>query len=189
MAHAGDETGRVILRRREAGHPADRARARVPGPEERPVLQRGDGLGRDTRENAVGLRRAHHFDGRHLAEITQLRDEVFISGTSDDPNRVALASACAGAGFTPRVAFETADYAATASLVRHGFAIAVVPRLAWPADNRGVARLSLRGPGGGILARRILLAQRTGRTPALVAELRRHLIRSWPQRVDLPSGD
>jgi DNA-binding transcriptional LysR family regulator len=62
---------------------------------------------------------------------------------------VALASACASAGFTPRVAFETADYAATASMVRHGFAIAVGPRLAWPADTHGVARLSLRGQGGG----------------------------------------
>jgi hypothetical protein len=43
----------------------------------------------------------------------------------------------------------------------------------------------VRGPGGGILARRVLLAQRTGRTPALIAELRRHLIRSWPE--DMPS--
>jgi DNA-binding transcriptional LysR family regulator len=72
----------------------------------------------------------HQLASRSRAEITQLQNEIFISGTSDDPNRVALANACAGAGFTPRVAFETADYAATASMVRHGFAIAVVPRLA-----------------------------------------------------------
>jgi DNA-binding transcriptional LysR family regulator len=95
---------------------------------------------------------------------------------------MALATACAGAGFAPHVAFETIDYAATASLVRHGFAIAVVPRLAWPADTNGVAQLSLRVQGGGILARQILLAQRTGRTPALIAELSRHLIRSWPNQ-------
>ena len=81
------------------------------------------------------------------------------------------------------MAFETIDYAATANLVRYGFAIAVVPRLAWPADTDGIARLSLRGPGGGILTRHILLAQRTGRTPALIAELRRHLFRSWPQDI------
>ncbi|MGD0377494.1 MAG: LysR substrate-binding domain-containing protein [Streptosporangiaceae bacterium] len=97
-------------------------------------------------------------------------------------NAMALATACAGAGFAPHVAFETIDYAATASLVRHGFAIAVVPRLAWPADTNGVAQLSLRVQGGGILARQILLAQRTGRTPALIAELSRHLIRSWPNQ-------
>ena len=84
----------------------------------------------------------HQLASRSRVEITQLRYEIFISGTSDDPNRVALASACAGAGFAPHVAFETIDYAATASLVRHGFGIAVVPRLAWPAGTHGVARLS-----------------------------------------------
>lgn len=130
---------------------------------------------------------AHRLASRSRVDIAQLRDEIFISGTSDDPNRVALASACAGAGFTPHVAFETVDYTATASLVRHGFAIAVVPHLAWPADTHGVARLSLRVPGGGILARRILLAQRTGRTPALIAELRRYLLRSW-QHADAPGS-
>jgi len=102
--------------------------------------------------------------------------------TSTAGTSPSAASACARAGFTPQVAFETADYAAAASTVRHGFAIAVVPRLAWPADTRGVARLSLRGPGGAVLARHILLAQRTGRTPALIAELRHHLIRSWPHQ-------
>jgi hypothetical protein len=61
----------------------------------------------------------------------------------------------------------------------------VVPHLAWPAGTHGVAQLSLGVPGGGILARRILLAQRTGRTPVLIAELRRYLIRSW-QHADAP---
>jgi DNA-binding transcriptional LysR family regulator len=124
----------------------------------------------------------HQLASHSRVDISQLRNEIFISGTSDDPNRVALASACAGAGFAPHVAFETADYAATASLVRHGFAIAIVPRLAWPADTRGVDRLSLHVPDGGVLARHILLAQRTGRTPALIAELRHHLIRAWPHQ-------
>jgi DNA-binding transcriptional LysR family regulator len=90
--------------------------------------------------------------------------------------------ACASAGFTPRVAFETADYAATASMVRHGFAIAVVPRLAWPADTHGVAGGPCAARAAATLARHILLAQRTGRTPALIAELRHHLTRSWPQQ-------
>ena len=123
----------------------------------------------------------HPLASRSRVDIAQLRDEVFISGTATDTNRVALASACAGAGFAPHVAFETIDYAATASLVRHGFGIAVVPRLAWPADNDGLARLSLRVPVGKVLARQILLAVRTGRAPALVAELSRYLIGSYPR--------
>ncbi|HEY3732285.1 MAG TPA: LysR substrate-binding domain-containing protein [Streptosporangiaceae bacterium] len=97
---------------------------------------------------------------------TKLATDPLVSGTLDDPNRVALASARAGAGFTPHVAFETADDAATASLVRHGFAIAVVPRLAWPADTHGVARLSLRRPDGGILAQLPHHWRRPSRGPA-----------------------
>lgn len=123
----------------------------------------------------------HPLASRSRVDITQLRDEVFISGTATDPNRVALASACAGAGFTPHVAFETSDYGATASLVRHGFGIAIVPRLAWPADSDGLARLSLRVQVGKVLARHILLAVRRGRAPALVAELSRHLIGPSPR--------
>jgi DNA-binding transcriptional LysR family regulator len=113
--------------------------------------------------------------GRTRADIGQLRDQTFISGTAADPNRIALATASASAGFSPQVAFETSDYAATAALVRNGFGVAVVPRLAWPADTGGIARLSLRAGGRRALTRQLLLATRTGRVPALVAELRQHL--------------
>ena len=116
----------------------------------------------------------HPLSGRKHVDIAQLRDEPFISGNPDDPNRIALATASASAGFIPNVAFETADYAATASLVLHGFAIAVVPRLAWPTDARGLARISLRVEGRTI-ARELALAHRTGRVSPVVDELRRHL--------------
>jgi DNA-binding transcriptional LysR family regulator len=123
-------------------------------------------------------------DGHPVAQhssiqIGQLRSETFISGTATDPNRVALATAAASAGFSPRVAFETNDYAATANLVRNGFGIAVVPRLAWPADGTGLRRLGLhadREP----LARRLLLATRTGRRSALLTELAGHLVAASP---------
>ncbi len=72
------------------------------------------------------------------------------------------------------MAFETADYAATATLVHHGFAIALVPRLALPANARGLARIALRVEGRSI-TRELALALRTGRLSPLVAEFRRHL--------------
>jgi DNA-binding transcriptional LysR family regulator len=120
----------------------------------------------------------HPLAARTRVDVDRLRDETFISGTTADPNRVALATACAAAGFAPRVAFETVDYAATAGLVRHGFGIAVVPRLAWPADNDGLTRLSLQAQDGKPLTRQLLLALRTGRPPTLVIELSRHLRKS-----------
>jgi DNA-binding transcriptional LysR family regulator len=66
----------------------------------------------------------HPLASRSRIQVAQLEGEVFISGTLDDPNRIALATVCAAAGFAPHVAFETSDYAATANLVRHGFGIA-----------------------------------------------------------------
>lgn len=117
----------------------------------------------------------HPLAERTRVDIGQLRDETFISGTTADPNRIALAAASAGAGYIPHVAFETTDYAATAALVRNGFGVAVVPRLAWPADTDGITKLSLRVDGRRALTRQLLLATRTGRVPTLVAELRQHL--------------
>ena len=117
----------------------------------------------------------HPLSARTRVDIVQLRDETFISGNPDDPNRVALATACASAGFIPNVAFETADYAATATLVQHGFAIALVPRLAWPANARGLSRITLHVEGHTI-ARELALAHRTGRLSPLVDEFRRHLL-------------
>jgi DNA-binding transcriptional LysR family regulator len=39
---------------------------------------------------------AHRLASRSRVDIAELRDDIFISGTSDDPNRVALASARGG---------------------------------------------------------------------------------------------
>jgi DNA-binding transcriptional LysR family regulator len=122
----------------------------------------------------------HPLGRRRRVDIGDLRAETFISGNPDDPNRVALASACASAGFIPDVAFETADYAATATLVHHGFAIALVPRLAWPANARGLSRIALRVEGRTV-ARELALAHRTGRLSPLVDEFRRHLTAQHPR--------
>lgn len=116
----------------------------------------------------------HRLSARKRVDIAQLRDEMFISGDPDDPNRIALATACASAGFIPNVAFETADYAATATLVHHGFAIALVPRLAWPTNASGLSRITLHVEGRAI-ARELALAHRTGQLSPLVDEFRRHL--------------
>jgi DNA-binding transcriptional LysR family regulator len=122
----------------------------------------------------------HPLSHRRRVDIGVLRAETFISGNSDDPNRVALATACASAGFIPNVAFETADYAATATLVQHAFAIALVPRLAWPTNARGLSRIALHVEGR-TLTRELALAHRTGRPSPLVDEFRRHLTAQQPR--------
>jgi DNA-binding transcriptional LysR family regulator len=45
------------------------------------------------------------------------------------PNRVCLDALAARAGITPRISYETADYALTLALVRAGLGIALVPAM------------------------------------------------------------
>jgi DNA-binding transcriptional LysR family regulator len=126
--------------------------------------------------------RSHPLAGTGPVDITRLRDEVFISGTANDANRVALESACATARFRPVVSFETTDYAVTATLVAKGFGVAFVPLLAWPSATYPVSPVGVQ-VGGMTFARRIALAQRSGERSPLVRELLEYL------RDDRPAPD
>jgi molybdate transport repressor ModE-like protein len=55
--------------------------------------------------------------------------EHWISGGPGVPNRTCLDMLAARRGFTPRISYETADYALTLSLVRAGLGIALVPAM------------------------------------------------------------
>ena len=124
----------------------------------------------------------HPLAGVGPIDIGQLRDEVFISGTANEANRVALENACATARFRPVVSFETTDYAVTAALVAKGFGLAFVPLLAWPPASYPVARVGVQ-VGGVTVARRIALAQRSGERSPLVRTLLEYL------RDDRPAPD
>jgi DNA-binding transcriptional LysR family regulator len=125
---------------------------------------------------------AHRLAGRDVIEIGALQSEVFVSGTGQDANRVALALACATAGFVPKIASETADYAVTATFVAKGFGIALVPELAWPsASARAVSRVHVRAAGEPI-SRQISLAHRTSEHSPLIRELLNNLRASAAER-------
>ena len=118
---------------------------------------------------------AHRLAGQEVIAIAELRDEVFVSGTAHDPNRIALELACATARFAPKIAFETADYAVTATLVAKGFGIALVPELARPPTPEHVVSSIRLEPAGEPIARQISLAHRTSERSPLVRELLNNL--------------
>jgi DNA-binding transcriptional LysR family regulator len=64
--------------------------------------------------------------------------------------------------------------------VHHGFAIALVPKLAWPTNARGLSRIALRVEWRTV-TRELALARRTGRLSPLVEEFRRHLAAPQPR--------
>ena len=70
----------------------------------------------------------------------------------------SLSSWRARTRFAPKIAFETADYAGTATLVSKGFGIALVPQLVWPpASEHAVSCVHVQA-GGDPIARQISLA-------------------------------
>jgi DNA-binding transcriptional LysR family regulator len=121
--------------------------------------------------------RTHRLAGQKQIGIEELRGEVIVSGTPEDPNRIALERACATAGFAPKIAFETVDYEVTATLVAKRFGIALVPELAWPpATEHELSCVQVRAVGEPV-TRQISLAHRTSQHSPIVRELLTNLRR------------
>ena len=92
--------------------------------------------------------------------------EHWISGGLGVPNRTCLDMLAARRGFTPRISYETADYALTLALVRAGLGIALVPAMVL----RGHPGVRVREWGSARPAREICVVHR-GRPTPLVTEL------------------
>lgn len=55
-------------------------------------------------------------------------------------------TACAAAGFTPRIAHRVDDWHAVAQLIRQGHAVGLIPRLAQESMSPDLAIRPIRGP-------------------------------------------
>ncbi|MFE0146038.1 LysR family transcriptional regulator [Nonomuraea sp. NPDC059007] len=92
---------------------------------------------------AVG--HGHPLDGRDSVTVSELRDHTLITLPSGTGLRSILESACAGAGFRPRVAFEASEPYFLAKLAGHGLGVAILPRSA-TSRRRGLHVLEIREP-------------------------------------------
>ncbi|MGX7760678.1 LysR family transcriptional regulator [Streptomyces angustmyceticus] len=132
----------------EGAPPADDARFR-----QHPVLQEPQDL---------LVPAGHRFAGRAELGVTlaEAAEESWIgAGDPADQHRLLL-TACASAGFTPRVRHHAVDWSAVAALVAHGFGICLVPRLAPLPERYPVVRVPLRGEH--LPVRRFVAAVRRG---------------------------
>ncbi|MFF8785911.1 LysR family transcriptional regulator [Streptomyces sp. NPDC015125] len=104
----------------------------------------------------------HRFAGQVAQGVTlaEAGGESWIrAGDPADQHRLLL-TACATAGFTPRVRHHAVDWSAVAALVAHGFGICLVPRLAPVPERYPVVRVPLRGEP--LPVRRFVAAVRRG---------------------------
>jgi DNA-binding transcriptional LysR family regulator len=72
----------------------------------------------------------HTLASREHLALDELASETWVDTPSGSDARRLLLSACAGAGFIPRVAFESDEYLTIQQLVAAGVGVALVPGLA-----------------------------------------------------------
>lgn len=92
---------------------------------------------------ALPVEHPHAWDSS--VSLADLADEAWIGGTRPQACSELLRRACRLAGFEPRIAYESDDYAAVQGLIAAGAAVALVPELALGSVRSGIAIKSL-GP-------------------------------------------
>jgi DNA-binding transcriptional LysR family regulator len=113
--------------------------------------------------------RDHSSAGRARMRLSDLADERWIADRDSTGRNAITEAACARAGFTPEIAFRTADAPTAVGLVRAGLGIALLPRLAAEAaPGDGLAHITVTPP----VRRVVWLSSRATTTHPGVAALR-----------------
>ena len=77
--------------------------------------------------------------------LEEAAGETWIRAGDPQDQHQLLLTACAAAGFTPRLDHAAVDWATVVTLVAHGFGICLIPRLAPVPADAPVTRVPLRG--------------------------------------------
>jgi DNA-binding transcriptional LysR family regulator len=78
----------------------------------------------------VALPAAHPLADKRALTLSDLRDEDWVQTSASSPCARHVVRSCLGAGFEPRVTFESDDYETVQGLVAAGVGVALIPRLA-----------------------------------------------------------
>lgn len=89
--------------------------------------------------------RGHRFAGRTEVELHEAAAESWLRAGDPRDQHALLTSACAAAGFAPRVIHNAVDWSAIAALVAGGHGICLVPRLATFPQSHDLVRVPLTG--------------------------------------------
>jgi DNA-binding transcriptional LysR family regulator len=117
----------------------------------------------------LALSAEHPLAHKRNLRLSDLPAEAWISGSPGCACNVMLQSACTGAGFEPRIVFESDDYAAIQGFVAAGVGVALIAELALTTVREDVVIRSLRRE---MPVRRIYAATLAGyRSPATAAML------------------
>jgi DNA-binding transcriptional LysR family regulator len=85
----------------------------------------------------------HALTHQESVRLTDAQHEIWITARDRPDQHHLLLSACAAAGFTPRIEHHARSWFAATALVANGFGVCLIPRLA-PASH-AVTRIRLAG--------------------------------------------
>ncbi|MFJ5804051.1 LysR substrate-binding domain-containing protein [Streptomyces decoyicus] len=87
----------------------------------------------------------HPIARKGFAELTELAEARWLRAGDPRDQHQLLLTACAAAGFVPRVTHNAVDWSAVSALVASGLGICLIPRLAPISEGLAVTRVPLRG--------------------------------------------
>jgi DNA-binding transcriptional LysR family regulator len=117
----------------------------------------------------LALAVGHPLANKRNLRLSDLPAEAWIAGSPGCACNAMLLSACNGAGYEPRIVFESDDYAAIQGFVAAGVGVALIAELALTAVRDDVV---IRSFGREMPVRRIYAATLSGyRSPATTAML------------------
>ena len=115
------------------------------------------------------LPREHPLANKRNLRLADLADEAWIGGPQDCECNRLIYGACSAAGYDPRIAFETDDYAAVQGFVAAGVGVSLIAELGLTTIRDDIV---VRDLGRETPVRKIYAATSGGyRTPATTAML------------------
>ena len=102
----------------------------------------------------VALPVDHRLAAKRALRLADLSQEDWVQTSAPSPCARHVVRLCLGAGFEPRVTFESDDYETVQGLVAAGVGVALIPRLALSRVHPGVVvrELAPRSPARKVVA-------------------------------------
>jgi DNA-binding transcriptional LysR family regulator len=133
----------------------------------------------------IAMPRDHPAARKPRVRLENFADDVWIQNDTRGPcGRLHLA-ACVGAGFEPKIGYESDDYNVVQGLIAAGVGISLLPALSLTNVREDIAVRSL---GKKAPTRRIASAVLAGRYRSPATEAMLDILAEAAQRFELPSG-
>lgn len=87
----------------------------------------------------------HALASRSSVALAEAATEAWISGPERITHHRVVMTACAAAGFTPRITGRAVDFHGVAAMVAYGFGISLISRLVYLPPHLEVVRVPLHG--------------------------------------------